>query len=74
MRKINIQKDIDSRREISRLAYRTERKSKVTETNVEPTIQADDKSEKSKRQPADEIHSPGAGQKKVRTRPSQRNL
>lgn len=71
MKKINIQNDIDSRREISRMAYRPQI---VRETKVEPlTQQTHDKSEEEIRQPADEIR-PGEGKKGVRRRASKENV
>lgn len=71
MKKINIQQDLDSRREIARMAYRPQI---VRETKVEPlTQQTHDKSEEEIRQPADEIR-PGEGKKGVRRRASKENV
>lgn len=70
MKKINIQKDLDSRREISRMAYRPQ---SVRVTEVEPTTQqTNDQSEEEIRQPADEIRT-DTGKKGVRRRASQGN-
>ncbi len=70
MKKINIQKDLDSRREISRMAYHPQT---VRETKVEPTQQNNDKSEAEIWQPADEIR-PVEGKKSVRRRASKENV
>lgn len=70
MKKINIQKDLDSRREISRMAYRPQN---VRATEVEPTTQqTNDQSEEEIRQPADKIRT-DTGKKGVRRRASQGN-
>ena len=70
MKKINIQQDLDSRREISRMAYSPKT---VKETKVEPlTQQTHDKSEEEIRQPADKIRT-DTGKKGVRRRSPQGN-
>lgn len=70
MKKINIQKDLDSRREISRMAYRPQ---SVRATEVEPIPQqTNDQSEEEIRQPANKIHT-GTGKKGVRRRAPQGN-
>ena len=70
MKKINIQNDIDSRREISRMAYSPKT---VKETKVEPLIQqTHDKSEEEIRQPTDKIRT-DEGKKGVRRRSPQGN-
>lgn len=71
MKKINIQQDLDSRREIARMAYSPKT---VKETKVEPlTQQTHDKSEEEIRQPADKIR-PDEGKKGVRRRASKENI
>lgn len=71
MKKINIQQDLDSRREISRMAYFPKT---VKETKVEPlTQQTHDKSEEEIWQPADKIH-PNEGKKNVRRRTTKENI
>lgn len=71
MKKINIQQDLDSRREISRMAYSPKT---VKETKVEPlTRQTHDKSEEEIRQPADKIR-PDEGKKSVRRRTAKENI
>lgn len=71
MKKINIQQDLDSRREISRMAYSPKT---VKETKVEPlTQQTHDKSEEEIRQPADKIR-PDEGKKSVHRRTAKENI
>lgn len=71
MKKINIQQDLDSRREISRMAYSPKT---VKETKVEPlTQQTHDKSKEEIRQPADKIR-PDEGKKSVRRRTAKENI
>lgn len=70
MKKINIQKDLDSRREISRMAYRPQ---SVRATEVEPIPQQNnDQSEEEIRQPADKIRT-DTEKKGVRRRAPQGN-
>lgn len=71
MKKINIQQDLDSRREISRMAYSPKT---VKETKVEHlTQQTHDKSEEEIRQPTDKIR-PDEGKKSVRRRATKENI
>lgn len=55
MKKINIQKDVDSRREIARMAYP---KKSVRKMEVEPVItQTDDEGKETMRETADPVYS-----------------
>ena len=77
MKKINIQQDLDSRREIARMAYPVQsvkEKAKAGENEAEPlTDVTDDKSKESAGQTADKVRPGGKPKKDNRARPSAGN-
>ncbi|WP_417186951.1 hypothetical protein [Bacteroides sp.] len=75
MKKINIQQDLDSRREIARMAYPAESvEKKENEKEVEPqTVVTDDKSKEETGETADKEHPGGKAKKNVRRRTSAGN-
>lgn len=72
MKKINIQNDVDSRREIARMAEDAKRDK---ETKVQPiTSITDDKTEESGRQAADKVRTLSKNKKNIRPGTSKGNV
>lgn len=71
MKKINIQKDLDSRRDIARMAYPAK---SGKENKVKPSSGIkDDKSKEDTRETADKIYPGGEEKKSIRRRTSAGN-
>lgn len=72
MKKINIQNDLDSRREIARMAYPV---TNVKETEVQPLTQSDnDQGEDEAGETADEVRPTGQDKKRHQRRTSKGDI